>query len=120
MTPLYTLWLPILLSAVIVFVASSVIHMATPWHKSDYRKLPNEDKVMDALRPFAVPPGDYMVPRPSGPEDMRSPEFADKLRKGPVMVLTVMPNGMMSMSRNLVLWFVYCAAVGFFAAYVTA
>jgi hypothetical protein len=120
MAPLYALWLPILLSAVIVFVASSVIHMATPWHHGDYRKLPNEDKVMDALRPFVVPPGDYMVPRPSGPDDMRSPEFADKLKKGPVMVLTVMPNGMFSMSRNLVLWFVYCAAVGFFAAYVTA
>ncbi len=49
-TGLAALWLPILLSAVIVFVASSVIHMATPWHKSDYPKLPNEDRVMDALR----------------------------------------------------------------------
>lgn len=120
MTSLYALWLPILLSAVIVFVASSVIHMASPWHKSDYSKVPSEDKVMDALRPFAVPPGDYMVPRPSGPQELRSPAFAEKLNKGPVLMLTVMPNGMMSMSRNLSLWFGYCAVVGFFAAYVTA
>jgi hypothetical protein len=120
MTSLYLLWLPILLSAVLVFVASSVIHMASPWHKNDYGKVSNEDKVMDALRPFAVPPGDYMVPRPSGPQELRSPEFAAKLNKGPVMMLTVIPNGMMSMTRNLLLWFIYCAVVGYFAAYIAA
>ena len=60
MTELSALWLPVLLSSVIVFVASSVIHMALPWHKSDYPKVPNEDKVMDALRPLAIPPGDYI------------------------------------------------------------
>src|SRR5216684_2276713 len=102
MTGVAALWLPILLSAVLVFVVSSVIHMASPWHKSDYPKLPNEDRVMDALRPLAIPPGDYLVPRPSSREDMRSPEFAEKLRKGPVMMLTVLPNGPMSMSQNLV------------------
>jgi len=118
MTGLSALWLPILLSAVGVFVVSSVIHMASPWHKSDYPKMPNEDKVMDALRPLAIPPGDYMVPRPASRDDMRSPAFADKLKKGPVMVLTVMPNGPMSMGTNLALWFAYCLVVGALAAYV--
>ncbi len=118
MTGLDSLWLPILLSAVIVFVVSSIIHMALPWHKSDYPKIPNEDKVMDALRPLAIPPGDYMVPRPSQRAEMRSPEFLEKMKKGPVMVLTVLPNGPMAMGRNLVLWFVYSAVVSFFAAYV--
>ena len=64
MTGLSALWLPILLSAAIVFVVSSVIHMVLPWHKSDYPRMANEDKVMDALRPLTIPPGDYMVPRP--------------------------------------------------------
>jgi len=73
MTALHLLWLPILLSSVIVFVVSSIIHMALPWHKSDYPKMPNEDRVMDALRPLAIPPGDYMIPRPSSREDLRSP-----------------------------------------------
>ena len=59
------LWLPILLSAVFVFIASSVIHMVlSAWHQSDYSKLANEDKVMDALRPLALPAGDYFIPRP--------------------------------------------------------
>ena len=121
MTPLVSLWLPILLSAVGVFVVSSLIHMFTGWHKSDYPKVPNEDRVMDALRPLAIPPGDYMIPRPASREEMQSPEFADKIRKGPVMVLTVMPSvpsGRPAMGKSLVLWFVYCAVVGVFAAYV--
>jgi hypothetical protein len=118
MTELSALWLPILLSSVIVFVVSSIIHMASPWHKSDYPKMPNEDHVMDTIRPLAIPPGDYFMPRPSSREDMRSPEFADKMKKGPVMVFTVMPNGPVSMAKNLALWFLYSAVVGLFAAYV--
>ncbi len=59
------LWLPILLSAVIVFVASSLIHMVLPFHKNDYRKLPDEDKVMDTLRSAGVTPGPtYHFPTP--------------------------------------------------------
>ena len=93
MTELNALWLPILLSSVIVFVVSSAIHMASPWHKSDYPKMPDEDRVRDALRPLAIPPGDYFIPRPSSRQEMRSPEFAEKMKKRPVMVLAVMPNG---------------------------
>ena len=120
MTSLTALWLPILLSSVIVFVASSIIHMLLPWHKSDYPKVPNEDKVRDALRPFAIPPGDYMLPRCDSTAEMKTPEFAAKLNEGPVMVITVLPNGPWSMGRNLVLWFIYCLVVGFFAAYVAS
>jgi hypothetical protein len=119
MTELSALWLPILLSAVIVFVVSSIIHMASPWHKNDYPRMPNEDKVMEALRPLAIPPGDYMVPRPANPQEMRAPEFVEKLKKGPVMVVTVLPNGGTAMWQNLVLWFVYIVIVGVFAAYVS-
>lgn len=118
MTGLFALWLPILLSSVLVFVASSLIHMASPWHKSDYPKVPNEEKVRDALRLLSIPPGDYMIPRPSSRQEMRSPEFAEKMRTGPVLILTVMPNGPMSMGRNLVMWFLYCVAVSVFAAYI--
>ena len=118
MTGLHVLWLPILVSSVIVFVASSLIHMALPWHKNDYPKMLNEDKAMEALRPLAIPPGDYMVPRPSSRQDLRSPEFLEKMNKGPVMVLTVLPNGPWSMGRNLVLWFLYLVVVGLFSAYV--
>src|SRR2546427_1269054 len=118
MIGLFALWLPILMSSVIVFVVSSLIHMASPWHKSDYPKMPNEDQFRNALRPLAIPPGDYMIPRPSSREELRTPAFAEKLKQGPVMVLTVMPNGPMSMGKSLVLWFAYAVVVGCFAGYV--
>ena len=118
MIGLSALWLPILLSSVIVFIVSSVIHMASPWHKNDYPKVPNEDKVRDALRPLAIPPGDYMVPRASSSQEMRSPEFAEKIKQGPNMVLTVIPNGPWPMGQYLTLWFFYAVVVGVFAAYV--
>ncbi|MGA2017512.1 MAG: hypothetical protein ABSH26_11190 [Opitutaceae bacterium] len=120
MTVLHALWLPILLSSVFVFVASFILHMALPWwHKSDYSKLPNEDKVMDAVRPFAIPPGDYMVPLCSNPSEMKSPEFTEKLKKGPVMMVTVMPNDCFGMGKSLTLWFLYLVVVSLFAAYVS-
>ena len=120
MTDLLALWLPILVSAVIVFAVSSVIHMFTPWHAGDYPKIPNEDRVMDALRPFNIPPGDYMFPRPSSMKDMSSPEFSAKRTKGPAMIVTVLPNGPVAMGKELVLWFVFSLVVSFFAAYVAS
>lgn len=120
MTQLLALWLPILVSAVIVFVASSVIHMAPLWHKNDYPKVPNEDRLRDALRPLAIPPGDYMVPRASGSKEMSTPEFQEKMKQGPVVMLTVMPNGPISMGSNLLQWFIYTVVVGVFAAYIAS
>ena len=118
MTSLAALWLPILVSAIIVFVASSIIHMATPWHRGDFLKIPNEDKAMEALRPFAIPPGDYMMPSCSDMKEMKSAAFIEKREKGPVMIATVMPSGPVSMGSSLVQWFIYSLVVGFFAAYV--
>jgi len=118
MTGLSSLWLPILVSAVFVFIGSSILHMAIPWHKSDYLPLPGEDKVLDAFRTWGVPPGDYMAPRPSSRAGMKSPDFVEKMKKGPVLILTVIPGGG-SFASNLALWFCYSLVISFFAAYIT-
>jgi hypothetical protein len=118
MTPVHLLWLPILLSAVAVFVASSLIHMVSPWHKSDYPRLSNEAAVLDALRPLAIPAGDYMMPRPVNRAELRSPEFLERMNKGPVMIMTVLPNGPMAMGSTFALWAVYLILVATLAAYV--
>ncbi len=118
MVPIMSLWAPILVSAVIVFAASFIIHMVLPYHRSDFGKLAKEDEVMDALRKFDIPPGDYMTPCAGSPSQMKDPGFLDKRNKGPVMVMTVMPSGPPPMAASLVQWFVYCAVVGIFAAYI--
>lgn len=114
-----SLWLPILLSALAVFILSAVVHMALPWHKSDFQKLPDEDKVRDALRPFNVPPGDYMVPMCDG-GNYNSPEFKAKLEAGPNWVVTAMPKGCTSMGPTFLQWFVYLVIVNVFVAYVAS
>ena len=112
------LWLPILVSAVAVFVVSSIIHMGPFWHRSDFPRYASEDRVLDALRPLALPPGDYMMPRPSGTAEMRSPEFLEKMKRGPAILMTVFPPWSGSMAGNLVQWFVYCLVVSLLAAYI--
>jgi hypothetical protein len=117
MVSLTALWLPILLSAVLVFVASSIIHMALAWHSGDFKKLPSEDAVLDALRPFNLPSADYVAPRPASMREMSTPEFQAKAARGPRVMLAVLP-ATNSMPRNLAKWFVYCLVVSIFAAYV--
>lgn len=117
MTPLGSLWLPILLSAVAVFVVSAIIHMALQfWHRNDYRKLPNEDGVMAALRPFDIPPGDYMAPQCDSMAEMKSPEFMAKWKAGPVFIATFLPRRDMSMGPQLGMWFVYSLVISALAA----
>jgi len=118
MVPIMSLWIPILLSAVIVFVVSAIIHMLLPYHRKDFGKVPSEDQVMAALRPFNIPPGEYLIPHAESDAARKSPEFIDKANKGPVALMTVMPNGIPGMGKDLVLWFVYCAVVSLFAAYI--
>ena len=120
MVPLTSLWAPILLSAVIVFVASSVIHMVLPFHRKDYKKLPAEDDAMAALRRLNIPPGDYLVPCAGSPGAMRSPEFIEKMNKGPMLMMTVMPSGPPAMGPIFGLWFAYCVVVGLFGGYVAS
>jgi nucleoside recognition membrane protein YjiH len=117
---LAALWLPILLSAVIVFVASSIIHMVLPIHKGDYRKVSDEERVMDALRSAGVTPGrTYHFPFCTH-KDMKSAEVVEKFKRGPVGLLTIFPSGAPNMAKFLGQWFVYCLVVGIFTAYLTS
>ena len=119
MVSIPSLWMPILLAAVLVFVASSVIHMFLKYHQGDLKKLPDEDAVMDSLRGFDIPPGDYAVPCAGNMEVMRSEEFQAKARKGPVAFMTVLPPGdPFDMRGQLAQWFAYCLVVSLFCAYL--
>ncbi len=119
MVGLTALWLPILLAAVIAFVASAIIHMALGYHKGDWARMPGESNIAAAIRKEGVPPGDYCMPYAGSMSEMGSPEFVEKCKQGPVGLLTIKPNGAPSMGRNLAQWFVYMIVVGVLVAYVT-
>jgi hypothetical protein len=118
MVSLMSLWLPILVSAVIVFVASSVMHMLLGYHRNDMKKVPREDEILNALRPFNIPPGDYFMPHADSMKAMKDPVFLDKLKAGPVAYCTILPNGPPSMAASLIQWFLYSMLVSVFAGYV--
>lgn len=119
MIPITSLWIPIVVSALLVFVASSAIHMLLPYHKNDFQKLPDEDGVLDALRRFEIPPGDYVLPHAGSTEAMKSDEYRGKVERGPVAFMTVVgPKAVFDMTTSLTQWFLYTVIVGIFAAYV--
>jgi hypothetical protein len=111
MVPITALWMPIVLSAVIVFVVSSLIHMLLKYHDSDYRKLPEEDKILAAIRPANLQPGLYVFPH-STHKEMNSPAMVEKFKQGPVGFMTIRPSGAVNMGKFLGQWFVFCLVVG--------
>lgn len=118
MVPILSLWLPILLSAVFVFIASSVIHMLLSYHYKDFKKLPDEDKMLDVLRGFNIQGGEYFFPHVGSRQEFNSPEYQEKAKKGPSGMLVVWDSRSQSMASSLIQWFVYSIVVGVFAAYV--
>jgi hypothetical protein len=118
MVPVMSLWIPILVSAVLVFLVSSLIHMVLPYHRKDFGKVPAEDGVMEALRKFDIPPGEYVVPYAGNPKMLKDLSFIEKMKKGPVAFMTVLESGPPAMGASLALWFLYSVVVGIFAAYI--
>lgn len=118
MTPISELWLPILLAAVAVFFTSSLVHMVLPIHRSDWAKLPDEEKALDALRGLGIAPGVYMFPNACSPKEMGTPEIKAKLERGPVGHLTMLPPGGCTMGKSLFQWFLLSLAISAGAGYV--
>lgn len=116
--PIGSLWLAVILSAVAVFVVSSVIHMVLKYHKADMRKLPDEEGIRDAVRKAGPAPGLYFSPYCPDHSQMNDPATRERFTKGPVMLVTVLPNGLPAMPKYLGQWFVYCLVVSFVTAYV--
>jgi len=120
MNALVALWLPILLSAVVVFVISSLVHMVLKWHSSDYRTLANEEAVRAAIRAGNNGPGRYVMPHCREMKEMGSPEMQAKYREGPVGHLTLLPNGAPNMGKYLVIWFLWSLVISAVAAYLAS
>jgi len=120
MVSLTHLWMPILLSAVLVFVVSSLIHMVFKWHNSDYRPLPNEAAVRSAFQGTDVAPGMYALPYCADMKDMGSEDMKRKYEEGPVAMVLVRPRGAVQMGTYLGQWFALTVAVGFATAYLAS
>jgi hypothetical protein len=118
MVTLGGLWLPIILSSVLVFIASSIVHMVLKYHHKDYTKLPNEDAVRAAIRAANPAPAQYIIPYCADMKDMEKPEMKQKYVEGPLVVMNVLRTGVPKMGKSLTQWFVFILVVSFFIAYI--
>lgn len=120
MVSLTSLLIPIVVSAVVVFLVSFVLHMLIPFHKNDIRKIPQEDEFLAMVRGLNLPKGDYAAPHADSPAAMKDPVFMEKRNKGPIVIMTTTPGGAPPMSAHLTKWFIYCVVVSIFAAYIAS
>jgi hypothetical protein len=117
MVAIASLWLPIVLAAVAVFIVSSLIHTVLGYHWNDYRSVPKQEAAQDALRGLNLAPGDYFIPRTATAKQMRSPEYKALVDRGPVAMLSIWSSGF-EMGKSLLQWFIYLLVVGFCCAYL--
>lgn len=120
MSALTTLWMPVIVTAIAIFIASSLIHMVFKWHNSDYRPLANEDAVRAALSSGTPALGLYAVPYCTDMKEMGSESMMKKLNEGPNAYITVRPNGMPNMGTMLGQWFLLTLVVAAMVAVATA
>src|SRR5262245_24423719 len=111
--PFGSLWIQVIVSTVVVFVASSILHMVLKYHRADFRALPNEDGIRDAIAKGNASPGLYLTPYCSDPKQMKDPAIQEKYVKGPVALITVYPKGPVVLPKLLGLWFGLCFLVSF-------
>jgi hypothetical protein len=111
MVGLFALWMPIGLSAVFVLIALLIIHGMLGWHKGDMTAVPGEAKFLETLRGLSVQPGDYRFPHGTTVAEMTAPEFIEKMKQGPVGIMSIWPNGEINMGKLLAQWFVYSLVI---------
>src|SRR6266566_9427606 len=107
MVGLSALWIPIVVSAVFVFIALAIIHGMLGWHKGDMAAVPSEAKVMEMLRGLNVQPGDYRFPYSNSVDEMKTTEWDEKMKQGPVGILSISASAPINMGKKFGQWFVY-------------
>lgn len=113
-----SLWLPIIVSAVVVFVASAIVWMVLKWHNSDFLRTGDEERARAALH--GLKPGFYVLPYCMDPAEYKNPEMQEKFKTGPLGYITIMPNGLPRMSGKLIGIFLFFLAVSVLCAYVVS
>lgn len=116
--PFGSLWIPVVVSTVAVFIVSSIIHMLLRYHKLDYKQLPNEDAVAEVFRKSSVAPGCYFIPHCVDAKQMKDPATVKKFTDGPVGLFTLMRTGPPNLGKHLIQWALLSFFISFTAAYV--
>lgn len=109
------LWLPVLASAGVVWIFSALVWMVFPWHKKDFSAVGDESAVRSALS--GLRPGNYNLPHCTDQKQLQEPAMQAKFKEGPLAFITILPNGIPNMGKNLVSIFLFYIFVGVLCAY---
>ena len=125
MVTIGSLWIAILISGVLVWIASALVWVVLPHHKSDFRSLPDEEAARQALLPQDLSPGLYNIPHVASPEEVKKSKelksaVREKFEKGPVAFITILPKGMPNMGKNMGISFVFYLVISVFVAYLAS
>jgi hypothetical protein len=119
MVHLGSLWLPVVLSAALVFLASFVAWVVLPHHRADFAPLPDEGGILADLRSRELAPRMYSFPYPATGEEARSDAFKERVKAGPAgFLLLQRGEDRLSMGAALFRAFVFYLGVGVFVAYI--
>lgn len=116
--PFGSLWLPVVVSAVAVWLVSAVLHMVLKYHRADYKQLSSEEAVGQALRAATSGPGVYITPHCPDMSLLKDPAFRKRYEDGPVALIHVLRSGVPNMGKSLGQWFAFCLLVSFVTSYV--
>lgn len=113
-------FLPIIATAIAIFIASSLIHMVFKWHNAEYRPLPNEDEVRKVLGDAKLDPGLYVTPHCPDMKEMGSDAIQQKFREGPVCHIVMRQAGAPAMGKNLLQWFIFSIVIAALGAWLAS
>ena len=120
MLSLTSLLLVIIAGAAASFVASAIVWMALPHHRSDYSRLPDEDSTLSVLGTQDMKPGFYNFPHCKGWDELKDETVRKKFEDGPIGFITVLPSGIPAMGKNMLMMISYFIVTGVFIAYVVS
>jgi hypothetical protein len=102
----------------VVFILSALAWTVLPHHKQDWQGLPNPDAVQASMRANPPAPGQYALPWARDPKALEDPAMKERMEKGPRAYITIVPNGMPSMSPMMVQSLIFNLVVSLLVAYV--
>jgi hypothetical protein len=111
-------WKPILLSAVLVHVASAIVWMLLPIHKNDFKNPGEKEKdILEFVRRLGLAPGVYWVPYCGHGADRKNPEVIEKMKAGPYASVNILGKPP-SMGLSMIMWVLNLLGIAFLVAYI--
>lgn len=120
MISIMSLWAPILLSSVLVFVAAGLLWTALPVHRLDWRPIPGQERLFEAIRAIGLGRGQYAFPHMLTPEGAKNPDVMKQMEEGPVGFLVLKEPGPPNMTKQLGLYLVFVLVVTYMIAYLVS